>query len=131
MSEINAYDKLREFVRFIHECQALNEMAKEGISTEEKRQQDLLHEIEFEPRAKEPSKLCTKLHLSRKERRRYKDIFEETDDIVQFFNTGNHKKILEQMSQLIGKVRKVEKYHANRTYMPRLKEGDGDGQGTI
>lgn len=87
-----------------------------------------MHEIEFEPRAKERSKLCTKLHLSRKERRRYKDIFEETDDIVQFFNTGNNKKMLEQMNQLIGKVRKVEKYHVNRTYILRLKEGDENGQ---
>ena len=128
MSEIHASENIRSFIRFIHECKALNEMAKEGISTEDKRQQDLLHEIEFEPRAKERSKLCTKLHLSRKERRRYKDIFEETDDIVQFFNTGNNKKMLEQMNQLIGKVRKVEKYHVNRTYIPRLKEGDENGQ---
>lgn len=128
MSEIHASENIRSFIRFIHECKALNEMAKEGISTEDKRQQDLLHEIEFEPRAKERSKLCTKLHLSRKERRRYKDIFEETDDIVQFFNTGNNKKMLEQMNQLIGKVRKVEKYHVNRTYILRLKEGDENGQ---
>ena len=28
----------------------------------------------------------------------------------------------EQLRQLLGKVRKVEKYHENRYYIPRLKE---------
>lgn len=47
-----------------------------------------------------------------------------TDDIVQFFNVGPHKRVLDQMGQLIGKVRKVEKYHENRVYIPRLQEGE-------
>lgn len=47
---------------------------------------------------------------------------------MQFFNVGQHKRVLDQMGQLIGKVRKVEKYHENRAYIPRLQEGeDADG----
>lgn len=61
------------------------------------------------------------------ERRKYKDIFEETDDIVQFFKESQHKKTLDQMRQLLGRVRKVEKYHGNRIYIPRVR-GDTDGQ---
>lgn len=37
---------------------------------------------------------------------------------------GSTKKVLDQMGQLIGKVRKVEKYHENRVYIPRLQEGE-------
>ena len=38
------------------------------------------------------------------------------------------KRVLDQMGQLIGKVRKVEKYHENRVYILRLQEGeDADG----
>lgn len=121
---MNRSENLRAFLRFVNECQALNEMARKEVSKEDKRQQDLLHEIEFEPRAKERSKLCTQLHRSRLNRRKYKDIFEETDDIVQFFNVWQHKKVLDQMGQLIGKARKVEKYHENRVYIPRLQEGE-------
>lgn len=119
---MNGSEELRTFLRFVNECQALNEMARKEISREAKREQDLLHAIEFEPKAKERSKLCTKLHRCRQERRKYKDIFEETDDIVQFFNEKEHKKTLNQMQQLIGKVRKREEYHENRTYIPRLQE---------
>ena len=52
---MNRSENLRAFLRFVNECQALNEMARKEISKEDKRQQDLLHEIEFEPRAKERS----------------------------------------------------------------------------
>jgi len=42
---MNGAENLRAFLRFVTECQALNEMARKEISKEEKRQQDLLHEI--------------------------------------------------------------------------------------
>lgn len=67
----------------------------------------------------------------RRKTRRIHRIEAEIDDIVQFFNVGQHKRVLDQMGQLIGKVRKVEKYHENRVYIPRLQEGeDADGAET-
>lgn len=115
-------DKIKAFLDFVDECYSLNDTAKNAISTEEKRQQDLLHEIEFESNVKARSRICTRLHHSRKERRKYKDLFEETDEIVKFFNEPQHRRTLDQMRQLLGKVRKVEKYHENRYYVPRIKE---------
>ena len=56
------------------------------------------------------------------DRRKYKDIFEETDDVVRFFREPQHKKTLDQMRQLLGTVRKAEKYHENRHYINRIKE---------
>lgn len=115
-------EKIKEFLDFVDDCRTLNEMARNGISEEEKRQQDLLHAIEFESNGRKRSPIDTKLHKCRLSRRRYKDIFEETDDIVQFFKDPSNKRTLEQLRQLLGKVRKVERYHENRTYIPRVKE---------
>ena len=120
--KLKASGNIKSFLDFVDECHELNSMAAKGISTEEKRQQDLLHEIEFQNNSKKRGPLCTKLHHCRAERRRYKDIFEETDEIVKFFREPQHKRTLEQLRQLLGKVRKVEKYHENRYYIPRLKE---------
>lgn len=120
--KLKASENIKSFLDFVDECHELNSMAAKSISTEEKRQQDLLHEIEFQDNSKKRGPICTKLHQSRKERRRYKDIFEETDEIVKFFREPQHKRTLEQLRQLLGKVRKVEKYHENRYYIPRLKE---------
>lgn len=115
-------ERIKMFLDFVDECEDLNRQARENISTEEKRTQDLLHQIEFESSSKKRGPIDTKLHKCRNERRRNKDLFEETDDIVQFFREPQHKKTLDHMRQLIGKVRKVEKYHENRVYIPRIEK---------
>ena len=57
-----------------------------------------------------------------KQRRDYKDAVEELEPIRTF--ADSNKKFVEQVKQLLGKVRKVEEYHAERSYKPRvLKEG--------
>lgn len=123
---MNTSEKLKEFLDFVDECQEMNNLARNSISTEEKRTQDLLHMIEFEKSSKKRAPIDTKLHRCRCERRRYKDIFEETDDVVQFFKDPQHKKTLDQMRNLLGKIRKVEKYHANRVYIPRVEHVKGE-----
>ncbi len=115
-------EQIKEFIDFVEECRELNEIARKGISEEEKRQQDLLHAIEFETSSRKRGPLDTKLHRCRKERRKYKDIFEETDEIVKFFGEKQNQKCLNDMRQLLGRLRKVENYHEKRTYIPRTKE---------
>ncbi|MBS6195465.1 MAG: hypothetical protein KH828_07790 [Clostridiales bacterium] len=116
-------EQIKSFLDFVDESRKTYSMSLDSMHLEEKKLQDFLHAIEFEPSAKERSKICTKLHTSRKERRRYKDIVEEREEIVKFFQDPQHKKTLDQMTQLLGRVRKVEKYHRDRTYYPRVKEG--------
>lgn len=50
------------------------------------------------------------------------DTLEETEKVVKFFQDPQHKRTLDQMAQLLGEVRKAEKYHKNRTYVPGVKE---------
>lgn len=113
---------LKSFLDFVDECHSLNSMTKNGISTEEKRQQDLLHAIEFETNGKKRGPIDTKLHKCRVARRGYKDTFEVTEEVVKFFREPQHKKTLDHMRQLLGSIRKVEEHQKNRFYIPRIKE---------
>ena len=115
-------EKIKQFTDFLSEALSLYDIALDGMHKEEKRLQDFLHAIEFEAYAKERSKICTKLHKSRMERRRYKDIVEELEEVVRFCSDQQNKKVLDQLTQLLGRVRKIEKYHRERQYIPRVKE---------
>ena len=115
-------EKIKAFLDFVEECQELNSMARNGVAEEDKRHQDLIHAIEFEENPDRIAQIGMRIHQNRVERQVYKDLFEVTDPIVQFTQDSQNKKALDQMRQLLGKVRKVEKYHENRVYIPRIKE---------
>lgn len=113
-------ENISVFLGFVDQALKDYDWASEMVDLENKRQQDLLHDIEFITSSKDRNKLCTKLHRSRKDRRWYKDIVEETEPIRTFFRDPQNKKVLEQMKQLLGTVRKAENYHENRTYTRRF-----------
>lgn len=115
-------EEIKRFLDFVDESRNVYDTAMESMKQEDKKPQDFLHAVEFEASAKERSKICTRLHKSRNDRRRYKDTVEEREDLVMFFHDPQHKKTLEQLPQLLGRVRKVERYHADRTYTPRVRE---------
>jgi len=121
-------EQIKSFLDFLDECQELNSMAYNGVGDEDKRHQDLIHAIEFEHNPDKITKIGMKLHQNRVERRVYKDLFEVTNPVVEFVRDPQNKKTIDQMRQLLGKVRKAEKRHENRVYIPRLKEDSGHGQ---
>ena len=99
----------------------LSVVFKHGI--EDKRLQDLLHEMEFADGENAKRRAATKLQQSRRERRRQKDEVQRLEPIVNFFGELNHKNTLKKMEQLLGKQRKVEEYlNGERVYYPRVKE---------
>lgn len=91
---MQASEKLKAFIDFADECDSLYGQAYENMKKEEARTQDLLHAIEFETNGRERSKICTKLHHCRNERRRNKDIVETTEEITKFFAEPQHKRRL-------------------------------------
>lgn len=115
-------EQIKAFLDSVEDSRKVYNLSLEAMKKEEKKLQDFLHAIEFEPNAKERSKICTKLHQSRKARRGYKDLVEINEPIIQFFQDSQNKKTLDKMTQLLGNVRRVEKYHRERTYSPRVKE---------
>ena len=110
------------FLDFIDQCCADYRYAYEAVNEEDKRLQDLLHEIEFAPDKAERNRVATKLQHSRKERRRNKDIVKLNELVVKFFEEKGHRDTLNKMRQLLGRQRKEEEYlFGERVYKPRVK----------
>lgn len=118
---MKASEEVKAFLDFIREAEPRYMLALEAMKTEEKRTQDFLHAIEFEPHAEERSKIATKMGASRIARRENKDIVEELEPIIDFLSVQSNKKAIDQLTQLLGRIRKVEKYHENRSYHPRVE----------
>lgn len=107
----------------IRQWQEEYEMARENVGREDKRLQDLLHEIEFSPNAKERNRAAAKLRRSRKIRRENKDRALLLEYVVQFFGEEPNRKVLNQLTQLLGRQRKQEAFlRSERTYKPRVEE---------
>lgn len=98
--------------------------AIEGTKLEERRQEDLIHDIENCRNAKERSKLATQLHKCRERRRAFKNTQEQVSWIVNFVSAPENKRTFDKLKQVLGNVRKTEERHENWVYNPRLKEGE-------
>lgn len=117
----NPSEQLKQFLDFIDESRRIHSLALDGIQTEERRQIDLLHEIEFAPGAKERNRAATKLHRCREDRRKYKDMAKRYEQVVNFFNDGQNQRVINQMKQLLGKQRREEEYlDGERVYKKRV-----------
>lgn len=115
-------EEVKRFLDFMKECGTRYNLAHDAMRTEEKREQDFIHAIEFENHVENRSKTCTRLRACLIERRRNKDIVEELEPIVEFMNNPQNKRCIDQLTQLLGKIRKVERYHENRSYHPRVEK---------
>lgn len=123
MKEKEVSEVISDFLKFVRECESAYQAAREAVSVEDKRLQDLLHEMEFAEGENAKRRAATKLQQSRRERRRQKDEVQRLEPVVNFFNELNHKSTLKKMEQLLGKQRKVEEYlNGERVYYPRVKK---------
>lgn len=118
-----ASEVLSDFLKFIRRCEDDYQAAREAVGVEDKRLQDLLHEMEFADGENAKRRAATKLQQSRRERRRQKDEVQRLEPVVNFFNELNHRNTLKKIEQLLGKQRKVEEYlNGERVYYPRVKK---------
>lgn len=117
-----ASETLSEFLDFLDTCERQYQTAKDAVGLEDRRLQDLLHELEFAQDKAERNRVATKFQRSRRERRRQKDEVQRLELIVNFFNEQNHKNTVKKMRQLLGRQRKEEEFlRGKRTYKPRVK----------
>lgn len=115
-------ERLKEFLDFIDQCHAEYQLAYGAVNDEDKRLQDLIHELEFSANTAEKNRVATRLRNSRRERRRNKDIVKKNELIVEFFREKNHKDTLNKLRQLLGRQRREEEYlESDQTYKPRVK----------
>ena len=115
-------EHLSEFLNFVDQCCAEYKTAYETVNEEDRRLQDLLHEMEFASDKAERNKVATKLQNSRRRRRKNKDTVKLNEQIVKFFEEKGSRDTLNRMRQLLGRQRKEEEYlSGERTYTPRVK----------
>lgn len=112
-------DIITAFLNLIIQSENEYQFALELQRTEEKKTQDVLHMLELDNlNYKERAKLATQLKNIHQKRRRYKDEVEELECIVQF--KKENKNLVNMLTQLLGKQRKVEKSHIDRHYTPKV-----------
>ena len=117
-----ASEVLSGFLDFLDECERQYQTARDAVGLEDRRLQDLLHELEFAQDKAERNRVATKFQRSRRERRRQKDEVQRLELIVNFFGEQNHKNTVKKMRQLLGRQRKEEEFlRGKRVYKPRVK----------
>lgn len=119
--------RLEDFLKFYDEAQRRYKEACNNVNQCDKLTQDLLHKLELDKLSTgEKNKIATQLKYCRKDRRHWKDQVEELESFIDIFNpskTNNaavHVKTINLIRESLGKVRKQEAYHSNRTYKPRI-----------
>ncbi len=114
---------LEEFLNAVAASKQEYQYAYDAVNEEDRRLQDLLHEMEFAPNKAERNRSATKLQQSRRRRREYKDMVKKNEKLVKFFEEQKNREILNRMCQLLGQQRKEEEYLASeRTYKPRMSQ---------
>ena len=121
--EINPSKELENFLNFLDQSAKEYQYAYDKVSQEDRRLQDLLHEVEFAADRAERNRVATKLRSSRRERRKNKDIVKLYERIVRFTEDQNNRRIINQLRQLLGQQRKEEEYlQSKRVYKKRVEE---------
>lgn len=123
--------RLENFINFYEEAINTYRYAFDMVNTCDKLKCDLLHKIElglFEDKNEE-KRIQTQLKYCLKDRRYYKDRVEELEPFVELFYNKNKEKDIEtrayvtcmnNIKNTLGSVRKMEAYHKERTYKPRI-----------
>lgn len=126
---------IENFLNFYDAVKRDYDIAFEMVNQCDKLTQDLLHRLELESLSTgEKNKIATQLKYCRKDRRYWKDIVEETESFVNMFNQTEasqadskkkaeieaNRRFINMLRETLGKTRRQEGYHANRSYKPRI-----------
>lgn len=113
-------EHISDFLNYVKQVKQEYDFAIHEMENTDKLTQDLLHKLELEcTSAAERNQIAKQLQVCRKDRRYYKDIVEETTPIIEFSNDAFHKRTFDILVRILGKTRKAEDYHKNRTYKPK------------
>lgn len=110
---------LEMFLAFLEECQNDYKKSQEFQKKQELLTQDIMHKFELEDMSyHEMAALSKTLKENRQERRRYKNLTEILEPVIGWIESN--KKSINQLTNLMGQVRKIEKKQQERNYMPRV-----------
>ena len=87
----------------------------------EKLTQDYLHMLEFgDLDYRKRAAVAKAIKECRMKRRNSKDVIITAEPVVDFFNGERGKMLASQLQQVVGKVRKEEKFIEQRVYVPKV-----------
>ena len=123
MITIKNSEIISEFLKLLDRAAKEYPIAYEMVGEKDKETTDFMHEVELEKHDQnEKAKMMTKLKRIRNERRYWKNKVDELQPIHEFVSDKSFKSAMEQLKQLLGKVRKVENYLEDRNYKPRARK---------
>lgn len=118
---------ITEFLNFLSQAQSHYSFCLDELSKQDKLTQDYLHSLELdELKCRERSKIATQLSINRKDRRYYKDRIEELQSLMEWLDKPENKKAIRSLEQALGAVRRMENYHKNRFYVPKVLKKSGE-----
>lgn len=116
-------DTISDFLDFLDDVIYAYDENAQAEDLEDKRLQDLLHELEFSKNAKERNKVATKFAKSRQKRRIAKDERMMLEKIVDFCSIKENKDCIKRMRKLLNDQRIQEQMLlGERSYHPRVTE---------
>lgn len=119
-AEPSVSSRLSEAITFLRNCEKEYKYYYAKVGEQEKMQTDLLHFLELDSTDyASRCKTATQLRRCLLDRRYYKDRLEERAPIAAFLQEGQNKNLLDGLARTLGEVRKAERYHQNRFYIPR------------
>lgn len=110
---------IESFLNFLREAEELYKTSYDKVNELDKLTQDYLHDIElgdFDYKGR--AKIATKLKETRQARRKYKDVTLTLQPVKEWVQL--HKGTINELQQLLGKVRKEEKALTNRIYIRKV-----------
>lgn len=113
-----------EFLSLLEDINKFLPAYMDFLDKEDKLCQDLLHTLELEKTTyNERAKIATKLITNRKDRRYFKDNVQIMQDLSNW--ASNSKPAVEKLKQVLGSIRKIEKYQQDRKYIPKVLKMEG------
>lgn len=91
---------------------------------DKKKPVDYMHDFEFMNNCRERSKLSTKIHNERIERRKYKDRAERVEKVAKLYSDKQNKPFLDRINSLLAAQREVEKYLDGERHYRRRAGGE-------
>lgn len=112
---------ISSFLKLIDSVSKEYQIAFDMVGEKDKETIDFMHEVELNKlKQNEKAKMMTRLVEIRKERRYWKNKVDEYQSLNELLNDKEFKKTIEQLKQVLGKVRKAENYLEDREYKPRV-----------
>lgn len=124
MDSKSAVEIIEQFNILIAECKKSYNLYYQKVSECNLKTNDYNHKLELLQEMglgyKDRNKLTTEQVKNLKDRRYYKDKVEFLLPIKEYIERPENTKALNSINNLLGELRKIEKYHSNRTYKIRV-----------